>query len=88
MINAFYGIGYFSAVIYGLLIDGTYWKIYATLLVAYLIFVFSQRVIKDNPKRKTLIAATWQEPSDPTSYIIQDVNCTNALQYIKILNEL
>jgi hypothetical protein len=60
MINAFYGIGYFSAVIYGLLIDGTYWKIYLTLFIVYLVFVSMSRVMKDNPKRKTLIAATWQ----------------------------
>ena len=57
--NAFYGIGYASAIIYGIFVDGTYWKIYGILFVCYLAFVTFTRVMKDNPKRKTIIAATW-----------------------------
>lgn len=54
--------------------------------------------MKENPKRKTLMIATWNgmfskniliylEPSDPTSFIVEDMNVTKALEYIKFLNE-
>ena len=59
MMNSLFGIGYASAIIYGIFVDGTYWKIYGVLFVGYLAFVSMTRVMKDNPKRKTLIAATW-----------------------------
>lgn len=59
MLNAFFAIGYFSAAIYGMFIDGTYWKIYGVTFVLYLIFVTCTRVMRDNTKRKTLLISTW-----------------------------
>lgn len=54
--------------------------------------------MKDNPKRKTLLLSTWNgkiklmliyysEASDPTSYMVVDINVQNALDYIKKINE-
>ena len=59
VMNAFYGIGIVSSVVYGMLVDGTYWKIYTVLTVLYLVFVLCSRNKRDNPKRKTIMAATW-----------------------------
>ena len=86
MINACFGIGYAAAVVYGMLVDGTYWKIYGCLLICYLTFVTVTREMKDNPKRKTLTIATWSEASDPTSYMIQDLNVQKSIDYMAKLN--
>lgn len=42
--------------------------------------------MKDNRKRKTLMVATWNEPSDPTSYMVTDVNVSQAKVFLKELN--
>jgi hypothetical protein len=54
---------------------------------------------KDNHKRKTMCLSLWsckfinlfysytfKEPSDPTSYLGQELNMTNAIAYVKELN--
>jgi len=86
MINACIGIGYAAAVVYGMLVDGAYWKIYCCILVCYLTFVTLTRETRDNPKRKTLTIATWNEASDPTSYMIIDLNVQKSLEYVAKLN--
>jgi len=48
-----------AGIIYGIFVDGTFWKIYATLVTVYLGFVLWQRDSKENPKRKTILASTW-----------------------------
>merc|ERR1712176_79229 len=45
-----------------------------------------QRDAKENPKRKTLLAATWGQPSDPSSQVINDFKMDNAMAYVKKLN--
>jgi ABC-type transport system involved in Fe-S cluster assembly fused permease/ATPase subunit len=57
--NALFGIGIAASIIHGVLFDGTFWKIYGVLLVVYLLFVLVTRDMRDNPKRKTIMAATW-----------------------------
>ena len=59
VMNAFWGIGIASSAVYGMLVDGTYWKIYFALCIAYTAFVCATRVMRDNGKRKTLMIATW-----------------------------
>lgn len=86
MINACLGVGYAAALVYGMLVDGVYWKIYCCLLVCYLAFVTLTRETRDNPKRKTLTIATWNEASDPTSYMIIDLNVQKSLEYVAKLN--
>ena len=57
--NALYGIGIAASILHGILYDGTYWKIYGVLFVLYLAFVLLNREMRDNPKRKIIMAATW-----------------------------
>lgn len=57
--NALIGLMLLAAVIYGVLFDGTFWKIYGVLVVVYTIFVFLQRDRKENPKRKSLVISSW-----------------------------
>jgi len=57
--NALFGIGIAASIIHGVLFDGTFWKIYGTIFVFYLLFVLVTRNMRDNPKRKTIMAASW-----------------------------
>jgi hypothetical protein len=57
--NALLGIGLFSTVIHSLIYDWTFLKIYLLLLPLYLVFILLTKNIKENPKRKTLMLATW-----------------------------
>ena len=57
--NALLMLMILAGIIYGIFVDGTFWKIYAVLVTAYLGFVLWQRDSKENPKRKTLLASTW-----------------------------
>ena len=59
VMNALWGIGLASNILYGVFVDGTYWKIYFALLALYTVFFFSQRVTRDNGKRKTIMISTW-----------------------------
>jgi positive regulator of sigma E activity len=57
--NAFFGIGIVAAILYGVLFDGTFWKIYGILLVGYLVFVTLRTDKRDNHKRRILTIASW-----------------------------
>ncbi len=58
--NALFGIGVVSGIIYGLFIDGTFFKIYFAILLFYTI-VFNNLLInkKQTTKRKNISATTW-----------------------------
>lgn len=84
--NALIGLMILTGIIYGIFVDATFWKIYALVVSIYLIFVLWQRDARDNPKRKTILISTWDQPSDPTSNIINDYNMDNALAYVKKIN--
>ena len=85
--NAFWGLLIVAGMIYGIIYDGTFWKLYSLICALYIAFVLWQRDPKENPKRKTLLAATWGQPSDPTSQVINDYRMDNAIAYVKKLNE-
>lgn len=58
--NALIGLGFISAMLYGLFVDGTYFKIYFTLVFLYTVifnFIFIRRT--DFIKRKNITAVTW-----------------------------
>jgi len=57
--NALTGLLILAAIIYGVFIDGTFWKIYGVLVVVYAAFVLFQRDRKENPKRKTMVISSW-----------------------------
>ena len=58
--NALFGLGIVAAIIYTLLIDSTFFKIYLVLLIGYIVifqFIFLKR--GDLSKRKNITVATW-----------------------------
>lgn len=57
--NALFGLMLLAGVLYGILYDGTFWKIYAILVTLWLAFVLWSRDARENTKRKTILAATW-----------------------------
>ena len=87
MTNALLFTCLFSGIIYGIAIDGTFWKIYGVLVALYSIFVLVQRDTKENPRRKTILIATWDQPDDPSAYVYNDYNMDKALAYLDKLNE-
>jgi hypothetical protein len=54
------GIGFLSGIVYGIWIDGTFFKIYFTILALYTI-VFNNLLInkKQTTKRKNIAATSW-----------------------------
>ena len=87
MTNALLFTCLFSGIIYGIAIDGTFWKIYGVLVALYSIWVLVQRDIKENPRRKTILISTWDAPDDPSAYIYNDYNMDKAIAYLDKLNE-
>ena len=57
--NALFGIGILAAIIYGILVDALFWKIYGVLFAVYLLFVICSANRKDNHKRRTMTLSTW-----------------------------
>ena len=57
--NALVGLLILAGILYGILVDGTFWKIYSVLVTLYLIFVLMYREKRTNVKRKTLLMSTW-----------------------------
>jgi len=58
--NALIILGFISAMLYGILIDGTFFKIYFALIAIYTVifqFIFVDR--RNLPKRKNITAVTW-----------------------------
>ena len=57
--NGFKGCAILAGILYGIFVDGTFWKWYAAVVTCYMVFVLVQRNGKENPKRKTLLIGTW-----------------------------
>ena len=57
--NALVGLLILAGIIYGLLVDPTFWIIYSILATLYTLFVTKQVDPKENPKRKTILISTW-----------------------------
>ncbi len=58
--NALIILGFIAAILYGIFVDGTYFKIYFALVLLYTVifnFVFIRR--SDFTKRKNITAVTW-----------------------------
>ena len=83
--NAMGTIGILSAIIYGLLVDGTYFKIYFILLLGYYVFTQIGKMNKYNTKRVKINIATWNPPSEPLVYFNFDWDFEKAKLYIENL---
>jgi ABC-type transport system involved in Fe-S cluster assembly fused permease/ATPase subunit len=57
--NAFIGIGLLTFVVYSLMIDFTFCKIYLVFLIAYIILTQLGTLSRFNNKRKKCNIATW-----------------------------
>lgn len=58
--NALFGISIFTAILYGIFVDGTYFKIYFAVLALY--YLVTQVILKNTKnitKRKNIMVATW-----------------------------
>lgn len=58
--NALIVLGFIAAILYGIFIDGTFFKIYFSLVFLYTVFfnyIFIRR--SDLTKRKNITAVTW-----------------------------
>ena len=89
-----------AGAIYGVFVDGTFWKIYFVLVVLYTIFHLLTRNQRENTKRKNIMISTWSgktfelyfiyffcvECSDPTSYVTNELVMDKVLEYTKALN--
>lgn len=85
--NAFYGIAIATSLINGLLFDWSFWTIYFLVFLAYSALWYITMPKKDQSKRKNIMISTWNETSNPTGYIVQDINVEKALAHIKATNE-
>ena len=96
--NAFFGIVILTAILYGIFIDGTFFKLYFVLLAIYTVVCNNLCINKKHiTKRRNITITTWDgnsfiyikiiAPGDPTAYLVIDYDVTKALPYIKKLNE-
>ena len=61
--NSFIGIAIAAAIIYGILVNGTYFKIYIVSLVGYIILTQIGTTTRYNNKRKKCNISTWNGKS-------------------------
>mmetsp|Transcript_1426 Transcript_1426/g.952 ORF Transcript_1426/g.952 Transcript_1426/m.952 type:complete len:220 (+) Transcript_1426:40-699(+) len=86
--NALLSLMIVAAMVYGIFVDGKFWKIYFALVFVY--FVVTHFILRDarvNGKRKTILMSTWNSASDPTSYLRFEWNMTKALEHIAKVNK-
>jgi hypothetical protein len=86
--NTLIGLLIIAGMLYGLLIDAMFWKIYFALVLAY--YVVTWLFIRDrydHNLRKNILNASWGQPQDPTSYLVLDFDLTKAMEYVKELNK-
>ena len=57
--NAFIGLLILCGIIYGIFIDGTFWKLYGALVLAWFIIVILRNNTRENTKRKSILVSTW-----------------------------
>lgn len=87
--NALMGVGIVAGVIYNMLVDGTYFKIYLACLFTY--YILTQHIFLnkgDVTRRKKIMISTWSSPGDPTAYVPFDYDVTKTLEYLKKLNDM
>jgi hypothetical protein len=75
-----------TSIIHSLIYDTTYWRIYLTNVLLYSAFVILTRNSKENPKKKSLWIASFDDSNSPKSNITLDLNITRGLEYINELN--
>jgi len=75
-----------TGMLYGIFVDGTFWKMYFGLVGIYTIVAVMTRNRKENNKRKNIMISTWSESADPTSYITSELVMDGCVEYCKKIN--
>lgn len=57
--NALLGLAIVAAILYGILFDGQFWRIYGICVGVYLLFVMFSTNKRDNHKRRIITLSTW-----------------------------
>jgi cell shape-determining protein MreD len=57
--NALLGLAILAAILYGILLDGAFWRIYGICVLVYLLFVMCATNKRDNHKRRIITLSTW-----------------------------
>lgn len=81
--NALVVLAILTCIIYSLLIDATFLKIYLILVVIY--YFISELIFKEQDKlwkRRKITISSWGHPSDPTCYLPIDYDVTDTLDFI------
>ncbi len=82
--NALFGVGVVSAVVFGILVDGTFFKIYFAVLAIYTIVCNYILIDRSHiTKRKNISVTSWGAPDDPHAYMAMEYDVSKTLQYIK-----
>lgn len=84
--NALNFLFFVAGAIYGIFVDGTFWKIYFVLVALYTVFALMTRT-NENTKRKNIMISTWSESDDPTSYVTNELVMDKVFDYCNKLNE-
>jgi hypothetical protein len=69
--NALMCLGLIAGILYGIFVDGTYFKIYFALVIIYTV-VFNNLLVnkKDITKRKNILVTTWNGNTIPSLIMI------------------
>ena len=86
--NALIGLAIVALIIYNILYDATFMKIYLAIVGVY--YVVTTVVFKTNDKmwkRRRIAMSSWNEPGEPTSYLPVEYDVTEWLKYLESLNK-
>ena len=86
--NALLVIGIISFIIYSILVDGTFFKIYIPLVLIY--WIVTTFVFKEEDKmwkRRRITISSWAAPDQPTSYLPVEYDVTNVVEYMDKYNQ-
>jgi hypothetical protein len=75
--NALIGLAIVALIIYNILYDATFMKIYLAIVGVY--YVVTTVVFKTNDKmwkRRRIAMSSWNEPGEPTSYLPVEYDVT------------
>ncbi|CAI2375790.1 unnamed protein product [Moneuplotes crassus] len=86
--NALIFLGLITLIIYGILVDATFFKIYIPLVIVYWVVstvLFGRR--DSVGKRRKITIASWADPQDPSSYMPVEYDVTDLVEYINKENK-
>jgi hypothetical protein len=86
--NALVGLFFFTFILYSIIYDWTFMKLYLIVVAIYYVLTQFQGFHKLNSKRKKMAIATWGEPNDPSIFCTLKIDITNGLEYLEKMRSL